>query len=249
MDNLDPIIDRIRTSFDAKNTARDAAVQRSRELIRYCANTIRAVHRQPGDNLSAEDRREARELLAVARSHARQMVTDLAAYPDLLHAGYTQDAIKEYVEASTVYALVAGEPLPDPDELGVAYAAYLNGLAEAASELRRRILDIIRNGHSAEAERLLAAMEDIYGVLVTIDYPDAITGGLRRTTDQLRGVLERTRGDVTSSMRQDKLIEALHEFETRVEGQTSGSGQSPQLHGDRQATGAEGYATAGPEQD
>jgi translin len=127
-------------------------------------------------------------------------------------AGYTQDALKEFAEANIVYALVGDEPLPEPEAIGVEYAAYLNGLGEAAGELRRRCLDIIRHAHSDEAERLLAAMDDIYSLLVTVDYPDAITGGLRRTTDMVRGVTERTRGDITTSLRQYQLQEALRRF-------------------------------------
>jgi translin len=154
-------------------------------------------------------------LLAEARQIVDAIRADLAPYPDLYHAGYTQDALKEYAEASIVYALVGGEPLPEPEAIGVEYAAYLNGLGEAAGELRRRCLDIIRHDHSEEAERLLGAMDDIYSLLVTVDYPDAITGGLRRTTDLVRGVTERTRGDVTTSLRQQRLQEALKEYEVR----------------------------------
>jgi translin len=204
MERLDVIAEQIRRNLEAKDAARDKALQRSRELIRYCAHTIRAVHRDELDG--------ARELLATARNAARLMVDDLAGFPDLAYAGYTQDALKEFVEASAVYALIAGEPLPSPQELNVEDAAYLNGLGEAAGELRRRSLDIIRRGHSSEAERLLEAMDDIYSILVTMDFPDAITGGLRRTTDLVRGVLERTRGDLTTSVRQQRLQQALAEF-------------------------------------
>jgi len=207
MDNLDSIADRIRANFTAKNAARDKALERSRSLIRFCANSIRATHR--------DERNEARTLLAEARQIVDAIRADLAPYPDLYHAGYTQDALKEYAEASIVYALVGGEPLPEPEAIGVEYAAYLNGLGEAAGELRRRCLDIIRHDHSEEAERLLGAMDDIYSLLVTVDYPDAITGGLRRTTDLVRGVTERTRGDVTTSLRQQRLQEALKEYEVR----------------------------------
>jgi translin len=207
MDNLDSIADRIRANFTAKNAARDKALERSRSLIRFCANSIRATHR--------DERNEASTLLAEARQIVDAIRADLAPYPDLYHAGYTQDALKEYAEASIVYALVGGEPLPEPEAIGVEYAAYLNGLGEAAGELRRRCLDIIRHDHSEEAERLLGAMDDIYSLLVTVDYPDAITGGLRRTTDLVRGVTERTRGDVTTSLRQQRLQEALKEYEVR----------------------------------
>lgn len=208
MQNLEPIIDKIRRDLETKNAARDVALKRSRDLIRYCALAIRAVHRAEFEG--------AAELLATAKTAARQMVDDLAAYPDLYHAGYTQDALKEYAEANITYALITGRPLPGPDELGVEYAAYLNGLGEAAGELRRHVLDIIRHNQLERGEKILSAMDEIYSVLITIDFPDAITRGLRRTTDMVRGVLERTRGDLTMSLRQEKLRQALRDFEERV---------------------------------
>jgi translin len=207
MKNLDEIADRIRANFTAKNTARDAALERSRTLIRHCANAIRATHR--------DERALAQEHISAAREIVSAIRADLAAFPDLYHAGYTQDALKEFAEANITYALVGNAPLPEPEALGVEYAAYLNGLGEAAGELRRRCLDIIRHEHSDEAERLLEAMDDIYSLLVTVDYPDAITGGLRRTTDLVRGVTERTRGDITTSLRQYQLQEALKAFEEK----------------------------------
>lgn len=204
MKNLDQIAARIRDNFAAKNAARDKALERSRSLIRFCANSIRAAHRDQRD--------EARAQLAQARQIVEAIRADLTYYPDLYNTGYTQDALKEFAEASIVLALLSDEPLPEPESLGVEYAAYLNGLGEAATEMRRRCLDIIRHDHTAEAERLLEAMDDIYNVLVTIDYPDALTGGLRRTTDIVRSVVERTRGDLTLSIRQQRLQEALRKY-------------------------------------
>jgi translin len=134
--------------------------------------------------------------------------------PDLCFAGYTQDGLKEFVEANVLLALVTGAPLPTPEALQVEASTYLRGLAEAATELRRTILDIIREDHSEQAERLLEAMDEIYSLLVTIDFPDAITGGLRRSTDVVRGVRERTRGDLTMSLRQQRLQQALRRTET-----------------------------------
>lgn len=207
MDNLDQVADRIRSNFTAKNDKRDAALERSRALIRHCANSIRATHR--------DERDLAREQIAAAKEIVAAIRADLHEFPDLYYAGYTQDALKEFAEANIVYALVGNEPLPEPEAIGVEYAAYLNGLGEAAGELRRRCLDIIRHDHSDEAERLLEAMDDIYSLLVTVDYPDAITGGLRRTTDMVRGVTERTRGDITTSLRQYRLQEALRKNEEK----------------------------------
>ncbi|MBE9507607.1 MAG: haloacid dehalogenase, partial [Chloroflexi bacterium] len=208
MNHLEMICERIRADFEARNSARDEALRRSRELIRLCATAIRASHRDEWDT--------AHELLAQADAVSDEIRESLAPYPDLLGAGYTQDALKELIEAHATLALATGDPVPEPEPLGIAYPAYLNGLCEAASEMRRRCLDELRRGDTAEAERLLEAMDEIYDLLGTFDFPNAITGGLRRRVDQLRGVLERTRGDLTNSLRQDRLIQALHDFEERV---------------------------------
>jgi translin len=210
LENLETITEKIRTNFEAKSKVRDETLRLSRELIRHCANAIRATHRGEFENATG--------LLATAKALASEMVDGVADYADLYHAGYTQDALKELAEANITYALITDRPLPDPDELGVEYAAYLNGLGEAAGELRRHVLDLIRHGELERGEEILSMMDDIYGVLVTIDFPNAITGGLRRTTDMVRGVLERTRGDLTMSLRQEKLQQALRDFEERVNG-------------------------------
>jgi translin len=207
MQQLDTIGEKIRKNFEAKNAARDSALGASRELIRHCSLSIRATHRA--------EYAEASQLLGRAREIATQMKASVAAYPDLYFTGYVQDALKELAEAHIVHALITNAPLPDPDALGVDYAAYLNGLGEAAGELRRYSLDIIRHDNSEKVERVLEAMDDIYSLLVTVDFPDAITGGLRRTTDMVRGVLERTRGDLTVAARQEKLEKTLHEFEEK----------------------------------
>ncbi len=208
MNNLQTIVDRILNDFEAKNTARDAALKRSRELIRYCSLSIRASHRHDFD--------EAAQLLAEASARALEMTSDLEPYPDLLHAGYTRDALKEVAEAHIVYALVHHDSLPEPEELGIPYDAYLGGLAEAVGEMRRFILDLVRQDLLDEAEALFVYMDEVYSVLVTIDFPDAITGGLRRQTDMVRGVTERTRGDLTVAVRQRNLERALREFEIDV---------------------------------
>lgn len=210
MNQLEGIVDQIRANFDDKNSARDLALKHSRTLIRHCSLAIRAVHR--GDwSVAAQELTSAREL-------RDELQESLEQYPDLYHAGYTQDALKEYAESGIVRAIVSGEPLPTPADLQVEDAAYLAGLGEAAGELRREVLDIIRKGSFAEAERLLSAMEDIYGALVTVDYPDAITRGLRRITDMVRGVTERTRGDLTTSRQQESLRQALRDTQARLTG-------------------------------
>ena len=208
MDELEGIVDRIREYLEDKNAARDRALKNSRALIRQCSLAIRAVHR--------DERSRAEEHLKEARVHVQGLHQDLAPYPDLYHAGYTQDGLKEFSEASIVTALVAGEAVPSPEDLDVEYAAYLGGLGEAVGELRRRTLDLIRQGRVEEAEPLLSAMNDIYDMLVTVDYPDALTGGLRRITDMVRGVTERTRGDLTASIQQRELMKALQAVEGKL---------------------------------
>lgn len=208
MTELAQIMEGIRHELTTKNQVRDNTLNRSRELIRFCALSIRAIHRHDWD--------EAADGLKTARDAAQVMVNDLAGQPDLYYTGYTQDALKELVEAHTLYAFVRGGEVPSPADLSVPSAAYLNGLAEAASELRRFILDLIRRGETRQGEPYLTFMDDVYTRLIAMDFPDSLTGGLRRTTDALRAVLERTVGDLTVSMRQEELQAALRDFEQRM---------------------------------
>jgi len=202
LENLDAIAEAIRRRLENKNAVRDRVLVTSRELVRHCSLAIRAIHR--GETAEAEVR------LQTAWGVVQGIEADLAGHPDLYWAGYIQDALKEYAEARCLQALLtdAGR-LPTPEGLHVPDAAYLNGLAEASTELRRYILDTLRQGTTAHCETLLTRMDDLYTVLVTMDFPDAITGGLRRTTDVVRGVLEKTRGDLTFALRQDHLEAVL----------------------------------------
>ena len=210
MDELNPIADSIRDILETKNTARDDAIARSRTLIRHCSACIRAIHRREWD--------VADEALQTIRDSARDMVSVVADHPDLYHTGYTQDALKEVVEAFATYAIIRKTPLPTLESLEVEAATYLKGLGEAATELRRFILDILRREEPDvdEAERLLEWMDAVYDQLVTFDFPDALTYGLRRQTDVVRGVLERTRGDLTTTLRQQRLQAALQKLEKHL---------------------------------
>jgi translin len=199
--NLKKIADDIRAELTGKNGARERALTISREVIRLSANAIRAVHREEFD--------EARSLMNSARGKVEETRAILAGQLDIYYAGYVQDAQKEYAESELTYAIVRDKPMPSHEELRVECAAYLNGLGEAIGECRRHVLDIIRQGDVQRGEELLQIMDDVYYVLVTFDYPDAVTSGLRRTTDMVRGVLERTRGDLTVTIRQRELEQAI----------------------------------------
>jgi translin len=206
--SLEPIEEWARAELDRRNAAREQVLRWSRELVRSCANSIRAVHRR--DFLSAE------QLISEANALNAKICATLQDLGDIYWAGYVQDAQKELVEACATYALVKGEPLPKPAQMGIAPGPFLNGLAEAVGELRRYVLDMLRRDELDGCERFLQAMDDIYALLVTMDYPDALTGGLRRTTDSTRGILEKTRGDLTLALRQEALREALRAAETAI---------------------------------
>jgi translin len=200
--DLNAVAAEARASLDATHRAREAVLRSCRSMIQASAAAIRATHR--------EEFTLAEERLADAAAHLAAAEEALAGgHHEVRHAGFLHDAAKEFAEARLTLAFVRGDALPGPAELGVAVPAYLNGLAEAASELRRRLLDLLRHDDLEGCERLLGLMDDVYAVCVTIDYPDAVTGGLRRTTDALRAVLERTRGDVTTAIVQRRLQHAI----------------------------------------
>lgn len=212
MRDLIPDVERVaeeaRQGLAAKNAAREAALGRCREAIRHSANAIRAVHRA--------DFGLAEELADKAETLLREASEALLEHPDIFYAGFVHDAQKEYAEARLTLAVIAGaKALPRPAELEVELQAYLNGLGETVGELRRHLLDRLREGDIERCEQTLEVMDEIYAALVTFDYPDAMTGGLRRTTDNVRGILERTRGDLTISVRQRDLERTLAEFEER----------------------------------
>lgn len=183
------------------NEAREQGLTGCRQAIRACSRSIRMVHRQEFENAAAK----ADE----AESALRSAQAALAPHPKIAHAGFLHDAEKEYAEARLTAALVRNEPLPTPSDLQVETPAWLNGLAEAASELRRYLLDGLRSGEMEQGDNLLEAMDDVYELLVGLDFPDALTGGLRRTTDAYRAVLERTRSDYTIAVLQSRLEAAL----------------------------------------
>jgi translin len=198
---LDHIVDEIRAGLASTHAARELALPACRRVIRASGSSIRAVHRL--------DAAKAAELADEAEVALREAQIAVAGFPAVAQAGFLHDAEKEYAEARLTASLVAGEPPFGPTELGVDPASWMRGLAEAASELRRHVLDRLRDGDLEQGERLLDRMDDVYDALVVVDVPDALTGGLRRTLDALRAVLERTRGDVTTTVLQVRLQRAL----------------------------------------
>jgi translin len=205
---LKPICDKIRGNFDLKDAAREKGLTRCRAVIRNSANAIRAIHRGEFE--------DAQSLMSKNTGLLREVADALKDHPNVYHAGFVHDAHKEHAEAHQTYALIRGEPLPDPDDLSVGYPAYLNALGEAVGELRRHALDRIRQNDKDWGERILAAMDEIYYAMVSFDYPPAISGGLKRTADVTRSLIERTRGDITNAIRQQRLESALADIESHL---------------------------------
>ncbi|GIV00386.1 MAG: haloacid dehalogenase [Actinomycetota bacterium] len=208
--DLEEIAEAIRRRFDERMEARERALPASRRAIRACANAIRAIHRGEWE--------QAHRLMDEARAAIDECAEAVRDHPEIRYAGYLQDAEKEYAEARITEAVVTGRPIPSPEELGVEDAPYLNGVAEAIGEARRHILDLLRHGRVAEGEAALSAMDDLYTMLVTMDYPDAITGNLRRSTDVARSLIERTRGDLSVARVSQDLHDALERHAREVLG-------------------------------
>jgi translin len=199
--DLDSIRESATAHLDETYRSREVGLRNCRRIIRASANAIRSLHR-------GEDEASA-DLIAEAGGLLSETMEVLSEHPDILHAGFVHDAAKEYAEAVLTAALARGSLLPSPKEIGVAVPAYLNGLGEAVGELRRRMLDLLRAGDLDAAEVTLATMDAVVEILASIDYPDGMTGGLRRTTDVARALVERSRSDLTTTIVQERLRASL----------------------------------------
>ncbi len=204
IEDLEAMAAKLRPGFVAEDEAREKALRSCRQVIRYSADAIRAVHRQEYD--------KARRLLSSAHELLRQLNDELSQYPRLLYSGFVHDAQKEFAEGHITLAVITGEHLPQPETLGVSNVAYLDGLGESVGEIRRYILDNLRRGDFSRCEELLTVMDEIHGILMTMDFPELLAHGLKRTTDAVRAIIERTRGDLTVALGQKKLETKLDDL-------------------------------------
>lgn len=206
---LENISDKIRVALSVKDSEREKCLKSCREIIRLSSTSIRAIHRH--------EKEQAAQLISSAAELVLKTQNDLEKkHPDLLNANYIHDSFKEYAEASITYAIICDRTVPDPDKLRIPYPAYLNGLAESVGELRRFVLDSLRSNVFHVAEELLSIMDHIYTILVTMDFPDAITYGLRRNTDSVRGIIEKTRGDLTLLIQNNQLQKKISLLEKKI---------------------------------
>lgn len=201
MNEFEPIASSIKLELEKRHLVREEVLKKSRILIQTCSKAIKLIHRRDFDAASA--------MIAEARGYSSEMRNAASGHPEVLYAGYIQDSEKEMVEAAGLLALVSGQSYPTPESMGVGLTSYLNGMGEAASEVRRYVLDDMRAGKFAQAEAMMSRMESVYDELTTFDFPDSVTGGLRRTCDALRAVIERTRSDLTLTALQQELVQEL----------------------------------------
>ena len=199
--DLSALSEALRAEFDSRSAAREKGMSSSRDAIRFCGNAIRALHRYEVD--------KATELISEAQARIDGAREALKNHLDIYYAGFLHDAEKELAEARITFALVTNSSFPTPEETNIPPAAFVKGMAESIGEMRRHLLDLMRRGELKRCEELLASMDDMYYVLTTMDYPDGITYGLRRLTDIARSIIERTRGDFTTSTIQNSLRDAL----------------------------------------
>ena len=212
-DSFAKLSDAALQAFGQRHDARERGLRISRQVIRLSANAIRAVHRG--------EFQLAKELIAEGKSSLMESIPFLQTNPEIYHAGFLVDARKEFSEANITLALLSGDSLPQPDDIGVDVAAYLKGLGDAAGEMRRYILDSLRKDHWERCEEIMEVLDELYSLLTTIDFPEGVTGGLRRSTDMVRGTLERTRGDFTMALRQRSLEKKLASWEDAVHNKSS----------------------------
>lgn len=202
----------IRENFEVKDKIREEGLKISREIVRECRTASFALH--------AENFEKAGNSIEMAGKALKKLESRFEGHADIYHAGFVEHAQQEYTEVVVLYSLLKDngktQNLPSPDELKVEYAAYLNGLGDVVGELRRHVLDLIREDSFEKAEVFLGIMENIHAALMDFDYPDAITGGLRRKTDVSRSLIEKTRGDVVNSIQQKKLELAMRSLESRL---------------------------------
>jgi len=208
MHGMKEICDGIRRRFDAMDEARERSLALSRKITRNSGDAIKAIHRGEWD--------QAQQLIDGTRELVKQVNELLKDFPDIYYSGYVGNAQTEYVEVSILSATLQGQRIPSPDELDVDCAAYLNGIGDTIGELRRHILDLIRTGRPEDGEGYLSTMDELYTELMSFDYPDAITHGLRKKTDVARSLIERTRGDLTNALQVKELKEAMGSFEKKI---------------------------------
>jgi translin len=208
LDRLDDYAAAARERLERIHQDRETAYATSRKVVQSASATIKQVHRGEFDHARAS-------LEETARLTA-EMLDAVAASPEVGYGGFVADAAREYAEAAIVLALIAGHDLPGPQDLDLEPVFWLNGLADAAGELRRHVLDLIRRAEVDAAEDFLRAMDEIYQTVMSFDYPSGVTYGLRGRSDAVRGMVERTRGDLTNALRQARLEQRMKDLEARL---------------------------------
>lgn len=197
---LNNIFSEITEKLDDIDRDREDILKISREIVRHCSIAIKSIHRKEFDVY--------RDKIKEIKSNHENLLTFVKKHP-MLFSGYIKTPEQEYMEAVCLYAIINDQELPSPTDYNVDSVNYLLGLADVIGELRRHILDKIRRDEIDDLEKVLDTMSEIYSHLFAIDYPKGITQDLRRKTDVARGIIEKTRGDISLSLQINRLNKNL----------------------------------------
>ena len=190
-------LENLSSIFDKLNDIREQSLTTSREIVRECSKSIRNIHRN--DEVSAKEHIEnARKKL----ENLKSITSDVS---EISYAGYVLDAEREFVEAVMFYTFEVSGYIEPFNNFNVHPSSYIQGIGDTIGEWRRKALDHLRNLDIKKAETYLAIMEEGMGTLNELDYPDALTGGLRRYADNARSIIERTRSDITNAFINESL--------------------------------------------
>ena len=201
MDILEKNFKKIRFELDKANGIREKILNLSRESIRKSSIAIKHLHRGEYDL--------ADKLITENHSLIHE-INNLGSEMKPIRFGMLLTSNQEYVESIFLQAFLRKKPYPNFEDLKVPHLSYLHGLTDFVGELRRVILDTLRQDKDIEiAIEALDLMDDLYSLLLSIDYPDSLTFNLRKKTDFVRNITEKTRGDVTLAINRLQLIDTF----------------------------------------
>lgn len=190
MQELEKEVERLKQHFDEIEHERELAYSTMRELRRISTRLVRDMQRDMDLDIAG------------TFAECKQLADKLSAAPHQF--GFIEEALIEYAEAAITHALLNNLPEPTMEALGCTERSYVLGLADAISELRRRVLTLMRKDDLDGATRLFDLMDRLFLLLMVFDHTEAVLP-VRRKQDALRAVVERTRADLTSVICQKRL--------------------------------------------
>ena len=184
---------------------RESILKATRDSISLCSKAI--VHIHTGKMGEADEEiAQAGKILADLRKKAGSGTL----------ARYLPSPEAEFVEASSVQAIVLGKPLPTAKDLDVSGEGYVMGLLDTVGEVKRLLLDAIMKSKVDKAERYFEMMEELYSVLSPFAALDHVANGVRRKIDVARMLTEDARGVMAQEARRTQMLSSMRELEASL---------------------------------